>query len=372
MRLTDIPLPSPSNTPRLEPTSTPALGPEPTNTSSTDIPPTSTAVVPSTEIPTTIPTAQPLPPVTPDYDSLLQQALAQTSEGRIGYNDVNQAVVDKPFVVKAYVIRDTSAEAEQVLVTQVAQDAPESSAPRVQSVSVSSLMRVRLVAQDPRDFEITPLHTSERQPVGREDATNWSWSVRPLRAGRNKKLELRVVATVHIPGTNEEMTKDLDPQIIELSVDVNPTYTILNFLKAYGWLLLILLVVGIFFTYLWKHNIGKLPNTVPPGISPALYSRLRIGLLKYASLESDIALRSLFIDARIVPWRDDLPDANTAKQRVQALINFLYAQTNHQGDNALILFLRVLSEQHNRETACHHDLSELAAELEASLEEKRA
>ena len=71
------------------------------------------------------------------------------------------------------------------------------------------------------------------------------------------------------------------------------------------------------------------------------------------------ALKSLFVDSRIIPWRDRLPSADDTQGRVRAAIDFLYEQRNAAGENALLLFLQVLSEQFNADDACRQELRAL-------------
>lgn len=99
-------------------------------------------------------------------------------------------------------------------------------------------------------------------------------------------------------------------------------------------------------------------------ISPALIQRLRYALVKHPALESDRALRAVFTDARIAPWRDLVPE-NTLNRaaRVNAVIAILCNQANAQGESALHLFLQVLAEQNDPADSLHHTLSELAQEI---------
>jgi len=231
-------------------------------------------------------------------------------------------------------------------------------------------MRVRLVAPDARDFEITPLHTEERQLVGGVDPTNWSWSVRPLRTGRDKKLELRVVAIARLPDTGEEITKELPPQIITLSVNVNPSFTLLSMLANYGWLLLLFAAIATG-SYVYLRSRDRLTTAVPTsasrGLSADLYDRLRHTLLRCMPFDSDADLRTLFTDARLSPWRNDIPQANTPAARARGLIAYLHQQSTTTGENALVLFLYVLADHTHPADALHPQLLTLAADLERAL-----
>jgi hypothetical protein len=80
----------------------------------------------------------------------------------------------------------------------------------------------------------------------------------------------------------------------------------------------------------------------------------------------------LFVDARLSPWRDWLPDAPTPAERVLAVIEALSERYNPQGENALVLFLRVLSDNVPLGDACHHELAALAEETAAALRQAQA
>jgi CheY-like chemotaxis protein len=75
-------------------------------------------------------------------------------------------------------------------------------------------------------------------------------------------------------------------------------------------------------------------------------------------------LNAIFVEKRLVPWRNRLPEANSPTARVEGVIDFLHDQYSNTGENALVLFLRVLSERLDSEDTCHHSLVNLADELE--------
>lgn len=95
-----------------------------------------------------------------------------------------------------------------------------------------------------------------------------------------------------------------------------------------------------------------------------LIHRLRETLACCSDLESDRALRALFVDARLAPWRNLIPD-NTPNRavRVNDLINTLYDRTNTAGENALVLFLHILADNTDSADALHAILTFLAEEL---------
>lgn len=106
------------------------------------------------------------------------------------------------------------------------------------------------------------------------------------------------------------------------------------------------------------------------GIPPNILDRLRTTLLDCGPFDSGPALRAAFVDARIWPWRDRLPQAHTRTERVDATVDLLHDKYTDQQENALVLFLRVLSERIDPGDACRQRLVELADELECAEAER--
>ena len=103
-----------------------------------------------------------------------------------------------------------------------------------------------------------------------------------------------------------------------------------------------------------------------PAIPSALIQRLRDTLARCPALESDRALRAIFVHEHLAPWRNRAPENTTDRaDRVNALIAALCDQTNTHGENALLLFLRVLAEQTPQDDALRADLAQLADEFNA-------
>ncbi|MBN2005781.1 MAG: PQQ-binding-like beta-propeller repeat protein [Anaerolineae bacterium] len=96
------------------------------------------------------------------------------------------------------------------------------------------------------------------------------------------------------------------------------------------------------------------------GIPPNVNNRLRTTLLRCGPFFSDSELTSVFVDARIEPWRNQIPSAATALGRVQTLIDVLYDQYTDTHENALALFLYVLSEHKHPGDSCYKELVRLA------------
>jgi len=104
-----------------------------------------------------------------------------------------------------------------------------------------------------------------------------------------------------------------------------------------------------------------------PAIPSDLLHHLYEGLLHCGPFDSDRALRALFVDARLSLWRDFLPEAGSRAERVRAVVAALSDRANADGENALVLLLRVLAENTPPGDACHGHLSGLAEALAAAL-----
>ncbi|WP_335132463.1 hypothetical protein [Nostoc sp.] len=104
------------------------------------------------------------------------------------------------------------------------------------------------------------------------------------------------------------------------------------------------------------------------GIPPQLLNRLRQALLECEQFESDRDLRAIFIYEPLRPWRSSVPQAHSRTSRVDNLIAFL--GDKHRSDtkeNALVLFVRLLSEQIDEADERHQQLADLALELERAI-----
>ncbi|MHC5829018.1 MAG: hypothetical protein ACYT04_77205, partial [Nostoc sp.] len=91
-------------------------------------------------------------------------------------------------------------------------------------------------------------------------------------------------------------------------------------------------------------------------------------LLECDQFESDRSLRAIFIYEPLRPWHSSLPQAQSLTSRVDNLIAFL--SDKHRSDtkeNALVLFVRLLSEQIDEADERHQRLTDLALELERAI-----
>lgn len=105
----------------------------------------------------------------------------------------------------------------------------------------------------------------------------------------------------------------------------------------------------------------------PSGIPEHLYRQLCITLLDCGPFDTDQELKVTFVDNRLSPWRNQLPQASNPTSRVESVVEFLQNQYNNKKENALVLLLCVLRDRVNSETACHHQLAELADLFEDQL-----
>ncbi|WP_217481660.1 hypothetical protein [Nostoc sp. TCL240-02] len=104
------------------------------------------------------------------------------------------------------------------------------------------------------------------------------------------------------------------------------------------------------------------------GIPPQLLNRLRQALLECEQFESDRDLRAIFTYEPLRPWHSSLPQAQSRTSRVDNLIAFLV--NKHRSDtkeNALVLFVRLLSELLDEVDERHQQLADLALELERAI-----
>lgn len=108
----------------------------------------------------------------------------------------------------------------------------------------------------------------------------------------------------------------------------------------------------------WERTCKDTGVEISRGALPI--GEIRKTLLACGPFTSDAALCAVFVDGRIHPWHDVVPSAGSREKRVDALIDVLHNQYDAAGDNALALFVRVLSERADPQDACHARLAELA------------
>lgn len=101
------------------------------------------------------------------------------------------------------------------------------------------------------------------------------------------------------------------------------------------------------------------------GISSSLYRRLQDTLLKCEVFDSDQALRDIFVDDRIAPWKEDIPQARTRRERVRETIYVLHDKSLG-AENALALFLYVVRDGYDPADARYKELDDLAATIKTT------
>ncbi|MBN2393688.1 MAG: protein kinase [Anaerolineae bacterium] len=113
-----------------------------------------------------------------------------------------------------------------------------------------------------------------------------------------------------------------------------------------------------------NYKVEEVSLVSQSGIPPDLYDHLLDTLLACGPFASNRELRTVFVEARLHPWRDALPEADNARNRARAIIDLLYNQYNDKHENALGLLLYVLAGQKDATDACYLHLTALAREIE--------
>jgi hypothetical protein len=104
-----------------------------------------------------------------------------------------------------------------------------------------------------------------------------------------------------------------------------------------------------------------------PGISPGLHKNIRDELLKCDPLKDSAVLENIFNDPRLDTWLYTYPRKGTPLNQVTAIINFLLPKEGGDEQNALALFMRVLSEYLGPKSVRGQELAKLANDLEVGL-----
>lgn len=104
------------------------------------------------------------------------------------------------------------------------------------------------------------------------------------------------------------------------------------------------------------------------GISAHLIKKLRDTLKKCGPFAENAQLRRVFVIDTLSQWKDHIPGADSVAGRIDALIEYLFDKQNHEGENALVLFLRALSRLAEPDDLCRDSLRKLADELQREIE----
>jgi hypothetical protein len=98
-----------------------------------------------------------------------------------------------------------------------------------------------------------------------------------------------------------------------------------------------------------------------------LLKQLRQTLLDCGPFDSDRQLRAIFTaDARLAPWRNNLPEADSRAERVNLFVAEFLRRRNRQEQSVLVLFLQAVHEQAEEEDECHQRLNDLAVQVAAA------
>jgi len=116
-------------------------------------------------------------------------------------------------------------------------------------------------------------------------------------------------------------------------------------------------------TRLLDSTLGSAEEQRRRGLDASLKKRLTTVLIDCHQFADEREFRALFVDSRIIAWRDKLPQADNIEGRVQLLLSELQNQYDIKGNNALALFLAVLQAQFDPMNALHDQLSRLADEV---------
>ena len=100
------------------------------------------------------------------------------------------------------------------------------------------------------------------------------------------------------------------------------------------------------------------------------FEKLRTFLVRCEAFGTDKRLRAVFVDERLISWKNDLPEADSVSGRVRLVIEFLYDKYNAQKENALVLLLLVLKSIIDPEYGNHQHLESLATVLKNEIAEK--
>lgn len=106
---------------------------------------------------------------------------------------------------------------------------------------------------------------------------------------------------------------------------------------------------------------------VPDGLPTDLCLRLEQTLLLCGPMRTASQCAAAFVDTRIHPWADLVPDADSPLERARALVAALYAHTNADSENVLVLFLEVIRDLAPATDACNRRLQNLIWDLQANL-----
>lgn len=260
---------------------------------------------------TTTPALTPSPvPISGALGERTRQALDTLSQGQVVYNKPDEMKVGEAAQIQALLIADAGTEATERLKEYLV----ESGTPLSQTIRVSALMKVRLVPQDRRDFDIDPLHSDDVQAVGSLEPTSWSWRVIPLRSG-TRVLYLRATAMIELPGKDIQ-TRDLPSQTINIPVKVNPAYSVWQTVTRYWWVLVSIVLVVLGAVGLRKGYLRPKPERRSP-VDQLAEARENLRLIRERKsqfvMETDIPLQLIKEEQRLLKRIEELEQSATSE-----------------------------------------------------------
>ncbi|MCE7740172.1 MAG: hypothetical protein GPJ50_12420 [Candidatus Heimdallarchaeota archaeon] len=166
-------------------------------------------------------TATPEP--TPTYQELIAKAVEELAMGQILFNPPQKMKVGVKKLVEVRLTQNTTEE----MTEELRKGLKGRGGPQIEKIEVGTCMNVSLTGDN---FDINPL-SSEEQVIRPEGFTEWSWNVKPVESG-TQVLHLKVTARLLIPGQAEQ---ELDCEVMHknISVDVNPAYSIKCFIESH-------------------------------------------------------------------------------------------------------------------------------------------
>lgn len=148
----------------------------------------------STEVPPPPPSIGPI--AREPVEAALNDAIRNLTVGKIAYDVPPEMRQGKQEKIEVRISRSASQD-----VATTIRERMRSSA-QVEGIQVAPFMMVQLRDADGSTFKIVPL-TEEKQAVGGEDYTAWSWSVTPLLSGQ-QILYMSVGTRFKLPNSVEE------------------------------------------------------------------------------------------------------------------------------------------------------------------------
>jgi len=104
-----------------------------------------------------------------------------------------------------------------------------------------------------------------------------------------------------------------------------------------------------------------------PGLSSPLLKKLKTSLLDCGPFGSDRALAGVFTDERIAPWKNQVSEASSKRERVDLFVSDFLNRKNRAGQSVLVLFLQAVHDQAQEDDECRQRLDDVAIEVAAAI-----